>query len=132
MIKLSRDGQVYEFLTRYSNAPLPRDLCSLVRALVLTAMAVFCVGSLIAVLAWGFLHGLFELLAFPFRGYVVWPIAAAATLSVFTIGGLVAFACWLDDRKMKRKSKEAGVIRQAYRAWKDKFCPVVQWETGHD
>lgn len=132
MIKLSRDGQIYEFLSRYSTAPIPRDLCSLVRALIFNIIKVFCLGLCLAFLVWGFSHGLFEVLAYAFRGYVVWVPAVTIAVSVFLLIGVVAIGAWLDDRAIRRAPKEPGVVRQAYAAWKEKVCPIVQWESDHD
>ena len=130
MITLDRNGQMYEFLTRYSNAPLPRDLCSLIRALIFKVLAVWAIGTLLACLVWFFFHGLFELLAYPFRGYVVWPAAVGVTLAVLLLAGCGVMVCWLDDWAARRAPKEPGMFRQAYRAWKEKYCPVVTWEVG--
>ena len=131
MITLKKGGQWHTFFGRFEFEP--RNLCSLFWGGALLPFGVFVGGTLAALvaiyslLAWGHFFLLFFGILWPWGGVTgrlmlaLLAIEMGVLLFVLasTLAGLV---------KYKVSETSAGqIVREGYRGFKDKFCPLVTW-----
>lgn len=134
-------SQVFTFLQRYASPPSLHTLCAVVVALVTRAIALVVVGVFVSFMLWGGVHCiLFEIWGTPYPDGDVGLILQVFGRFLFVLVCIVAgtgatLLCvygvgWLQSKIENIKStkpKNPSVIKEAYRGWKDKYCPTVRW-----
>lgn len=128
MIVLKNHGQIAKFYERY-NIPRPNDLCQLINRTFWVSVALVLLGDLVLLSLMGFVMLFID----PDH----WTTFLTLIFTVFAAGMSAIFGCYMFDEWI-RKRRESGVIkeeaqwkaniREAYKSWKEKYCPLVGFE----
>ena len=143
-MKLSINGQLFKFLDRYDGLPSKTaNLCRVTRNTVIIFVACTIAGVGVGMSAWSFIH----LLLMPFGIGMPLPTLMFA-LNYFS--GSVVFLVlaewaenrwrrWAAQKKYERRQqasktfnldteeKEPPKISQIWHAFKNKYCPIIEW-----
>ena len=124
--KVYKDSWHYKLITKADPYDLPKDFCAYWRKVVL-----LCTGLALGI-------SLASIILFTaFYALVVDPIAVIATILIITLiytaGSIVSriILYFSDNKKVTTKinsPKQPSLLMVKYRSWKQKYCPMVEYE----
>lgn len=134
MIKLSKEGQWFKFFQEYDY--YPTNLCQLFWTALLLPLGLTLIGlvasfvAVIVLLGWYHLVGLFFGVLWPWGGLGI-------SVGVFVLLQMAIVLYW-SGKLVKSNvagtpvpatlTKAGDVIITGYHGFKEKFCPLVEWE----
>lgn len=134
MITLKRNSQIVQFIYRYKSedSRLPSTFCELIWTLIGLILMNICVGVFFGVAILLYIAGYVELVWSIFRGYFVLPGLAFTSVGFTVVVYFllkIGFDRWRANRRKNRKiPKRQGLIYTMWWAWKEKVCPIVQYD----
>ncbi len=136
MITLNKNGHWYKFFDEYDF--YPTNLCSLFWTAVLLPLGFTVAGIGISLLViysmmgWGHIIALFFDVPFPSAGrtgglmLALVIIESVILITWFAIS--TGIAAGKKIGKVARTTGTADVVKETYRGFKDKYCPLVEWK----
>ena len=132
-MKQKLHGSLYKFF-KDTHTQLPKDVCTLIRSFVFNFFSVILLGVFSILLDSCFLIGNLLFLGAIF-GLVplmpvgsVWLFIMSISLAIDIVAGLIYLTSIAAKKLHSISYSEPGIVRSAYRGWKEKYCPIVEWE----
>ena len=127
MIILKTNGQFAEFYERYDFSK-PSNLCQLVWYTFLYMLILTVMGAVACLAIMGLI-----MIFIPI--YSIFAIGVFFVVALF--GSIIGFGIWIEKWKIKRmllpereRPQWQANLSEAWRGWKEKYCPLVRFEDG--
>ena len=125
-MNVKKNTSIWKLATLWDSMSLPRDFCSLCRALIghlLIVAGAILIGA-------GFLGSLFGNLAgWAISGVflMTFPVLFLLILAIMILAAVLVAGAILGTKEIQRSSViQNSFIGTAYSSWKDKYCPMVE------
>ena len=118
--------QVYNFLGRYGKVNSINNLCDLAKALIDKVVVLLIGGLILSWTAWSLAHFfMYWMWGIPLLFHI--PMSLTAITFYFSLICILSVILILLIAEGGSKVIHSNVVTEAYRGWKDKYCPTVRW-----